>query len=144
MRRSRRGLAGRGGVSRRSAVSSGAVKELLRDVYAATTLMTRRRRWASSTRGRAAASAPGCVGPLAVGHAHDRAVALLVDLLWRSVTRTPPATNSRSPTQHPRIEFVCRELERWDRLSPRDRRNLITLLNGLTDDETLPTGTDLQ
>ena len=37
--------------------------------------------------------------------------------------------------QHPHIEFVRRELERWDDLTPRDRRNLITLLQGLTDDE---------
>lgn len=42
----------------------------------------------------------------------------------------------RRTSQHPHVEFVRRELERWDNLSPRDRRNLIALLGSLTDDET--------
>lgn len=39
----------------------------------------------------------------------------------------------RRTGRHPHIEFVRRELERWDTLSPQERRNLIALLQGLAD-----------
>lgn len=35
--------------------------------------------------------------------------------------------------QHPHVEFVCRELQRWDQLAPSERRNLVGLLDGLVD-----------
>ena len=44
-----------------------------------------------------------------------------------------------------RGEFVRRELQRWDSLSSRGRRNLIGILQGLTDDNTAePTEPDQQ
>lgn len=48
----------------------------------------------------------------------------------------------RRTDQHPQVEFVRRELERWDTLSPRDRRNLIALLDGLTENDTTTIHTD--
>lgn len=50
----------------------------------------------------------------------------------------------RRTGQHPHVEFVRRELERWDSLSPRDRRNLIALLPGLVDDDAAASSTDTQ
>lgn len=42
--------------------------------------------------------------------------------------------DGRRTLQHPHVEFVRRQLEDWDRLSPREQRNLVALLAGLVND----------